>query len=60
MPEAITAAAAEVKSITDAGGEVFMGGLRGMVKTTEAALGDAIGTPVKDLKKQGKYHAEVY
>lgn len=60
LPDAVAAAAPRIKAIADNGGDIFLGGLKGMVKPVEKALTDAIGTPVKDLKKAGKYHSEVY
>jgi flavodoxin long chain len=50
-----------VREYLDGGGELFVGGLKGMLKPVEAALGElGLATPLKELKKLKRYHSEVY
>ncbi|KAH8092863.1 NADPH-hemoprotein reductase [Aureococcus anophagefferens] len=58
LPQRIADFSLVVKEIIDAGGHMYVSGLRGMLKPCEAALGDFVD--VKALKKAKQYHAEVY
>jgi sulfite reductase alpha subunit-like flavoprotein len=58
LPEKIKGLSLIAKEIMDRGGHTYVSGLRGMLKPCAAALDEFIDT--KALKKEGRYHAEVY
>ena len=58
LPDKIKGLSLIAKEIMDRGGHTYVSGLRGMLKPCAAALDEFIDT--KALKKEGRYHAEVY
>ena len=60
LPDKIATLAPLIREKIEGGANVYLGGLRGMVKPVEKALNAVSPIPLKDLKKAKKYASEVY
>ena len=60
LPDKIATLAPLIREKIEGGANVYLGGLRGMVKPVEKALNAVSPIPLKDLEKAKKYSSEVY